>query len=72
MAIWPAMTSTGPCLASYQPGSRTLRLQRLDDGGLVAVIIERVSRTAAVGRLACCDRVVRSFRGVRPAAGLVG
>jgi hypothetical protein len=25
MAIWPVMTASGPCLASYQSGSRTLR-----------------------------------------------
>jgi hypothetical protein len=47
-------------------------VQCLADGGLVAVITERVCPTADVGRLAAGDRVVRSCRGACPAATLVG
>jgi hypothetical protein len=51
-------------------------VQCIDDGGLVAAITERVCPTAAVGRLAAGDRVVRSCRGVallrRWLAGAVG
>jgi hypothetical protein len=47
-------------------------VQCLTDGGLVAVITERVCPTADVGRLAAGDRVVRSCRGACPAATLVG
>jgi hypothetical protein len=46
-------------------------VQCLDDGGLVAVITERVCATAAVGSLAAGDRVVRSCRRACPAQALV-
>jgi hypothetical protein len=47
-------------------------VQCIDDGGLVAAITERVCPTAAVGRLAAGDRVVRSCRGACLAEALVG
>ena len=46
-------------------------VQCLADGGLVAVITERVRPTADVGRLAAGDRVVRSCRRACPAQALV-